>query len=63
MESVEARQPCHQVIRGRGIKGTHTGTAEGIDDLVCLLLVIEIPSLFEGTLRCGLRALLFLAKF
>ena len=49
MELVEARQPGHQVIRRRGRERAHTGTAEGINDLVCLLLVIEIPSLFEGT--------------
>ena len=60
---MKARQPCHETNRRRRTGGFHTGTAKGIDDLICLLLVIEVPSLFERTRRLGSRALLFLAEF
>lgn len=42
----------------------HTGIAEGIDDLVGLLLVVELPGLLEGAYRGrpGLLAILLLAK-
>lgn len=40
----------------------HTSTAEGVDNLIGLLLVIKIPGLFERPRRCGLGALFLLAE-
>lgn len=46
----------------RRIVRYHTSTAEGVDNLVGLLLVIKIPGLFERPRRCGLGALFLLAE-
>lgn len=42
----------------------HTGIAEGIDDLIGLLLVVEVPGLLEGPQRglLSLGAILLLAE-
>jgi hypothetical protein len=42
----------------------HTRTAERIHHLICLLLVVELPSLIEGTSRLSLdlRALIMLSE-
>lgn len=48
----------------KSIESGHTGIAEGIDNLVGLLLIIELPGLLEGAHRRGrsVRAVLLLTE-
>lgn len=56
---------CGGADGGRRAIGDHTSVAEGIHHLVCLLLVVEFPGLFEWARRSGLggRALILFAEF
>lgn len=57
---MQAAQRCEM----KSIESGHTGIAEGIDNLVGLLLIIELPGLLEGAHRRGrsVRAVLLFTE-